>query len=289
MQEQSSLTTEMSYENAVGLNKTGTKIIEIIGPPGVGKSTIYKSVLRKWNSSLNWIGQEQLLSLKRPSLTQFRLWQEYQFRKLLQKKDKVVIPVDFGLRFVDKNKALANFLWNHLSFSKAYNEHEIGKQFRSAYFLFREFSRYQAIWERHSTKPCIIDEGLLVKSFFVMEDEQAMINLMDNYLPILPLPHAIIYIDTPQVEVIADRVINRKKIIASHIGKSKTALLEDLRKWQVLFALVTSRMEYYHVPVFKLDGLAPINDNVASLAAILNNVIKLPDDFINIDKEANKP
>ena len=247
---------------------TATKVIEIIGPPGVGKSTMYKALCKRWNAQSNWTFPDQLLASKQPS-SQFKFWPEYHLRKLLN-KDPKSIPVEFGLRYIQNNKALTNYLWNHLSNVNVYDEDEIGKRFRASHFLFKDFCRYQAIWETTSNKPCIIDEGLLEKSFFVFPDEQLMINLMEEYLPLIPLPHAIIYVNTNQKEVIVDRLLNRTKTIASHVEKDRLALEKDIELWQFLFRVIIDRMKKYNVPVYHLDGLKPIEEKVA----ILNEIFK---------------
>ena len=71
------------------------------------------------------------------------------------------IPVQFGLEYIENNKSLVEFLWNHLSGTAFYNEEDIGHRYRSVFFLFRDFCQYQAIWNARSTKPCIIDEGMV--------------------------------------------------------------------------------------------------------------------------------
>jgi hypothetical protein len=249
-----------------GIRTSKTKIVEIIGPPGIGKSTMYKSLCKKWTAQSNWIFPDRLLSLTE-STKQNKFWPEYQIRKLLNKENKA-IPVDFGLRYVDNNKELAQFLWNHLCFSNTYDSSEISQLYRSVYFLFKDFCRYQAIWETNFNKPCIIDEGLLEKSFFVLPDENVMIDLMNAYLPLLPLPHAIIFVNTSNIDVIADRLLNRKKVIASHIGKDRKSLEKDIERWQFLFGIIIRQMEKYNVPVYNIDGLKPIDEKVSMLNEI---------------------
>jgi hypothetical protein len=262
-----STNTDRKDGDGLLVDSSKTKVIEIIGPPGVGKSTLYKAFCKKWNSQANWIFPEKLLSSNQP-LSQFTFWPEYHLRKLLS-KDCKTIPVEFGNRYIENHKELSQFLWRHVSDPVVYDDDQIGKRFRASYFLFRDFCRYQAIWEANSNKPCIIDEGLLEKSFFVSTDEQLMISTMNEYLPLVPLPHAIIYVNTRHNDVIADRLINRKKIIASHMGKDKKALEKDIELWQFLFELIIQRMTEYKIPVYSIDGLKPIGEKVSMLHEIL--------------------
>jgi GTPase SAR1 family protein len=252
-----------------------TRIIEFIGPPGVGKSTIYKALCQKWNTQANWTYQDQLLLIEKPLLSDPKIWLEFQLRKLAKKIGNRNINVDFGLRFVDNNKPLVEFLWDHIAFSNAYNPDEAGNKFRSAYFLFKDFCRYQAIWESKSSRPCIIDEGLFVKSFFILDNKQAIADVVNSYFPLVNLPHAVVYINTSHTEIIADRLLNRKKIIASHIGKERNALLADTLKWQFLFSLIIDKLDRLSVPVFHIDALKSVEENVILLGKLLNSKCKV--------------
>jgi ABC-type bacteriocin/lantibiotic exporter with double-glycine peptidase domain len=61
------------------------KIIEIIGAPGVGKSTIYQSLCRTWKPGSEWVYPDVLLTLQ-PGFFSFRKWIVYHLRMLLRKK-----------------------------------------------------------------------------------------------------------------------------------------------------------------------------------------------------------
>lgn len=232
------------------------KIIEIIGPPGIGKTTIYESLCKTWRSTFNWTYQEALLTPK-PHFSEFNKWTEYRLRRLLGKKITKSIPVEYGLRFIENHQELANFYWNYLS-----NAPEISKRFRAAHFLFTDFCRYQAIVESNAVQPCIINEGLLQKSFFIHNDEQVMLAALDKYMPLLPLPYAIIYINTPDTSLIIERLRSRKKIIASHLGKGYNDLFADIEKWQYLLNLIVEKMKCKNVPIYHIEGSKPLEENV---------------------------
>lgn len=247
------------------------KIIEIIGPPGVGKSTIYQSLCKKWDAGSPWVYPEVLLTSK-PRVTQLKKWMSYRMRTLLNKKLVKSIPVDYGLRFDENNQALANFCWEHLS--DTYNAKDTNKKFRSAYFLFTSFCMYQAINEKATAKPCIIEEGFLQKSFFIKDDaenEQQSIHLLNRYLQLVPLPYAIIYVDTPDTNEVIKRLRSRGKVIASHLGKDDEALQRDIEKWRYIQNNILETMQANGVRIIRINSMHPVRDNVTQILNKLNN------------------
>jgi hypothetical protein len=247
------------------------KTVEVIGPPGIGKSTIYKALCSKWQPNAPWIYQEALLAPGKPSFSAFSKWIEYHFRKFSGKPKKMSLSVDYGLQFVDNNVELAHFYWNHLSDPHTYKHEEIGHRFRSSYFLFSDFCRYQAILATRTDKTCVIEEGFLQKSFLLKENKKEMIDIVNSYVPLLPLPDALVYINTTNKEVILSRLGGRKKVIASHQGKDKEALLADIEKWQFLFELIVEKMKEHRIPVYNIDGERSVEENAFLLNKILSD------------------
>ena len=247
------------------------KIVEVIGPPGIGKSTIYKALCHQWRPNAPWIYQEALLTPEKPSFSAFSKWLEYQFRKFSGKPKKKSLSVDYGLQFVENNVELAHFYWNHLSDPHTYKHEEIGHRFRASYFLFSDFCRYQAILATGTDKTCVIDEGFLQKSFLLKENKQEMIDHVNSYVPLLPLPDALVYINTTNKDMILSRLGGRKKVIASQQGKDKEALLADIEKWQLLFELICEKMQQYQIPVYHIDGARSVEENAFLLNKILSD------------------
>lgn len=250
-----------------------SKVIEIIGPPGVGKSTIYQSLCRKWETGSQWVYPEMLLT-NRPPLFPVRKWMIYRMRLLLRKKMVRTIPVDYGLRFDEQRQQLANFCWKHLSDTSIYGDGEANKRFRSAYFLFSAFCLYQAIIEKETEIPCIIEEGFLQKSFFIRDnetDEQHSNTLLNEYLGLVPLPYAIIYVDTPDTNEVVKRLRGRSKVIASHFGKDDEALYRDIEQWRRVQDNILERMETAGVSIIRINGMQPVKDNVTRILKMLKN------------------
>ena len=247
-------------------------IVEIIGPPGVGKSTIYRELCKTWHPNDSWMPQDMLLSLERPHLSDFANWLKFQAMQLTGKRKAKHYPVEFGLKFADTYHGLANFCWEHLSNPAVYNTSAIAKRFRSAHFLFSDFCKYQAIHEHNAGKTIIVNEGLLQKSFFINLNEQFIKEIICKYLTLIPLPAAIVYINVTDSHIIRDRLISRDKIIASHLNMNDEELVLDVKRWQHVLDAIVGAARARNILVYTVDGTRTVSDNALRIKHLLRSL-----------------
>lgn len=246
------------------------KTIEIIGPPGIGKSTLYHEVCKTWGPKKNWIYYDMLMAPPKPPISNFIQWMEYKYRWYMGKKLSKSLPMDYGLKFIRENRDLASFCWKYLTENPNHNSME--SCFRHAYFLYDDFSTYQAIAEKKYPKPCLIEEGFFQKSFLIHEDKHVMEDILDEYLSVLPLPYAVIGLDTENVDLIIQRLKTRKKMIPSHQNKDDKDLILETKKWQHLIRLVFDKLESKNVLLHRMDGGKPLDEKVALLESTLESI-----------------
>ena len=247
------------------------KIIEIIGPPGVGKSTLYKLLCKSWHPDRPWIYQDALLAPEIPNILNFINWVEYKYRVLKGKKRAKSIPIDYGLRFINNHEKFADLCWNYLGNNSDRINGNLDKRFRSAYFLFTDFCRYQAIEEKLKEKYCLIDEGFLQKSFLV-ESKDLDYTHLEKYISLAPLPYAVIYINVANDSLIQERLKLRNKTIASHLGKNDDELLTDINNWKYTLDLITNKLIETDTLIYKVDGAKPLKENIQDVLKFLSEI-----------------
>ncbi len=178
--------------------------------------------------------------------------------------------MEFGLRFMENHEKFASFCWDHLSGSPFHNTPD--RKFRSAYLLFMDFCRYQAIIEKKHPVPCLIEEGFFQKSFLVFEDQQLMEDILNQYMSYLPLPHAVIAINSEDKALILERIKKRKKVIASHLNKEDEELLSDIDQWRFLIHSILNKLKGRGVKILQLDGSVPLEEKVEATNTFLRTL-----------------
>lgn len=247
-----------------------SNIIELMGPPGVGKSTLYHEVCKKWSPDSNWIYFDMLMASPTPSIRNFSNWLAYRYKKYTGKRLHGTLSLDYGLTFVKEHKELANFCWQ--LFTEDPIRHPIEQRYRNIYLLFDHFSGYQAIASRQYSKPCLVEEGLFQKSFLVYDDKQRMAAILDEYCELVPLPKAVVAIYTDDVDLIVKQIKHRKKIIASHQNKDHEGLMNDTKKWLLFTQLVLEKLQSKGVHTICIDGSKSLQEKAIDLQSVLKSL-----------------
>jgi len=246
-------------------------IVELIGPPGIGKSTIYNTACSKWKKSDGWIHEDELYAPSLSPLSSLTDRMVHAIRRLTGKKYNKSLPLNYGMDFVNQHPKLAEFIWDHLGKNHP-GKNQVAYRYRAAYFLFLTFSRYQGIIREKSFRPVLLEEGFLQKSFLVNPDEEYMSSILDKYLPLIPMPIAVICLKAPNRKLILERIRMRGKTIAAHEGKTDLEILQEIHQWERLNVLICRKLSKVGVRISYLDGRNTLGENVAELSRILKEL-----------------
>lgn len=249
-----------------------SRVVEFIGAPASGKSTIYDALCREWKSDSGWIYPGMLLGRQSLSITRLGEWTSYRVKRLLRMKLHHSTSVNDGLRYIRNHEELTSFYWDLLNNPDCSAGRDISLRFRAVYFLYRDFCQYQAIQDAAPAVPCLIDEGLLQKSFLIDRTLQEVGDLLDDYLPLLQLPCGIIWVNLEDTETLLQRLRNRKKIIATHIGKNDDELLDDLLNWRKVLELIVDKVQSYDIKIVRLNGQDSIKKNIGRIQEFVTNL-----------------
>ncbi|UCS92962.1 hypothetical protein KZP23_20215 [Echinicola marina] len=247
-------------------------IVEIIGVPGVGKSSVFKELCNEWNSKQKWTHLDALINQGKTKSNGFINQSINLIKRFLKVKKHQSFEINKGIQYAHNNEVLSQFFWQHLSNTEFEANADPALRFRSAFFLYRDFCRYQAIHDNANGIPCIMDEGFLQKSFLVHKDKKIIEAVLDDYLSLIQLPKAVIWVHVRPIHIILDRIKMRKKRIASHIDLGDEMLKIETKKWMRLIKLLIKKVEQKGVRIYKIDGRDSIENNVKKVKSILSSL-----------------
>lgn len=190
-----------------------SRLIEITGPTGVGKSTI-SDFLGKGHTKLRkWILSEDLTKIIKPNGLLFPH-----------------LDITAGLRFhksYPEYKQLFKKL--HASNLKSDSIYIRNKRAVQHYKVLCDVQMAEEFFnlDKNTYAACVFQEGLVFKSFSRI-DIRNFDGELHSFLKSFPLPAAIVHLDA-KAEEIAKRAFNRKKTAPIHKNKSFSQIVEDIR------------------------------------------------------------
>jgi deoxyadenosine/deoxycytidine kinase len=246
--------------------------IELIGPRGVGKTTLYQEVKKNLSKNDNCAGIEAFFPRINMSKNGLIGKVEYLVRKKLNKelKDQRAFQMA-GYRFLKDNPDLTKLAWELINKYQQIDCHLIDNRFRTSYNLYNHYIAHQIIADSIALKYCLTGEGLIHTTLLIFGKDYHFSDLT-NYLDRLPLPHYVIFCEASP-EIIAKRCHSRTPVV-THIFKSYEDLLEDAIFEIQYYKQIQEYLIYRGVPVVKIDASLPIEENVSIILSSLRNLPK---------------
>lgn len=248
------------------------KIIELVGIPGVGKSTTLKAMMSEWNKSSKWIPAHFLYPQKDLTLTSLNKLFTIIKRKIMLDEGTIDERAmkRYGERFLVEHPNFIDACWKSIFSESHPSLNGIDLRFEKANYLFITIQRFQLLKESEIDKYVVLDEGLIhrvANSFYSsdkLENNTNVIELFNN----MPLPDALIHFDVSAEEA-AKRLSKRKKVIISHQGLSLSELERSSSVSQEIINCIVDTIKVRNKRILRLDGKDSIEDNAKAIISFL--------------------
>jgi thymidylate kinase len=237
-------------------------IIELCGAPGAGKSTIYKEIVANWKKKYNWVPGHFLYPTTKINTHNLKYFTKSLVDKIYKTTDAAAMK-NAGEEFIVENPVYVDAVWNNIFYRNKENFNSGNLRFHAADYWFKIFQKIQVLKNSESKKLALIDEGLIQRIDSALYKSQTIEQEKDeirDLINIMPLPHALIYIETNASENLS-RLRSRKKKLKAHIHLPDQDLLEMLLNYQQRWQFVCEILKDKEIPVLKIDGSLISKDN----------------------------
>ena len=261
-----------------------SKIIEITGPAGVGKTTILNNLGQIWKESDNWILKQRLFP--RQKIHPLNVSSLAQNLPYLIKFGKTNLDntalLNAGRRFIMQNSAYLDVYWHNLDTCYCRDLNGFDSRFDSAAKFYSNLQKYQYVKDHSINKYVLFDEGLvhhLAGRVPVIENKlQNDFSDINDVIEVMPLPEVLILIDT-DADIIASRIANRKKTIHVHKQKSTDEIVAFTLMVQQRMYFVKDLLQAKGVSILCLDSREPVNYNAQKITRFINEMVedKIPE------------
>lgn len=260
------------------------RIVEIIGPSGSGKSSIYNSLKEKWSSDDPWVTYDHVkYSHVSPAERMIRRFQKAirSFNPFLKREipKTEMIPewkvIDhrnqtfLGDDYAGAKSVLMDLVEKHAK--SAYDGSD--KRFNTIYMLMWSIAQIDTLKRmKEDDRFCILrqGEGLISRVMHLNSptfDENALI----TYLDAVPLPDVLFVLQLDPVEIV-NRIKKRDRMSTLHKGMDGQELFRYTQSTYNLLQRAAGFAENHGVHVYRVDVSDPVENSVERISDALVNL-----------------
>jgi thymidylate kinase len=250
------------------------KIVELLGPSGVGKSSLYFSLQKKWNKDDRWA-----------------IYHDF----IYQRKNNTIVSTLLKLRSLKYKVSNTDYLWNDgkitdqkKEFASRYPEfmsvfldlvndnakygfNGEDKRFFIIYYMLKSMERLHNVLERTGdNRICLIDEALLSRIMHLNSPEFTRDDLL-SYLNAMPLPDAVIYLNASPDKIVR-RIQKRARTSTLHQGLEDNDILKYTINTQSLMEFSLEVLKEKGVNILTLDAGQPLQALTSEVIQYLNQL-----------------
>lgn len=272
------------------------RIIELCGVAGVGKTTIFKEMISRWDHHSDWIPGHFLFpqqKLRFDTLSKLLLSVERKFTTSEGNIDERIMK-PYGDRFLANYPEYIDACWHNIFSINHKKGNGPDLRFDKSKYLYHTLQKFQFLSESKTSKATILDEGLihrLANGLYRQEDPDEEKKEIYNLVQLMPLPDALIYVETDVAEI-AKRLYKRKKVIISHKSLNLAALENTSRLSLERMVIVLQNLEKRKVPLLCVDAENDIVTNSNIIISFIEGLIKTDyrvKDFGVCEKHKQRP
>jgi thymidylate kinase len=252
------------------------KIVELVGSPGVGKTTLYKHLQASWNKNYNWMPSQHFYPKKETIAESTGSLISDILRWIKNRKGRVDMRAmeEAGGRFVELFPDYIDACWNHINCTQKKNLNGLDLRFQKVSYLYKLIQKVQTVREQENDKIAIIDEGLIhiinsilyKREAYTEEKEE-----IEHLLEIMPVPQGIVYVET-DVEENVKRLSQRKKVIPMHKALVKGELEIFVHSDHNKRAVINTIIESKNIPFLRINSIDTIANNVSKIISFAENL-----------------
>lgn len=260
-----------------------SKIVEIIGPSGSGKSSVYNGLKERWEYGLNWVTFDHLnYSPGVPLNRMVKRGQRILKNLIPQKKSDIPKPrVKEEWKFVGTNNnyflggkheefksVLMDLIEDHCKVGYSGTD----KRFITAYMIMWSMGRIETVKSiENDDRYCILDQGEgLISRIMHLTTPSFDENALNLYLQHVPNPDVLVYLNT-DLEIIYDRVKNRKRSSSLHDGMSDSDILQYTEKTDLFLRKASDYLEKEGADVYRVDSSQTIGQVISQIVEIFSS------------------
>ena len=245
------------------------KIIELLGPSGVGKSALYFSLQKQWKEDDTWaLYHDFRYKRKKNSIASYLMSIKSAYYKMsntdyIWSDGKIT---DNKKEFVEKYPEFIGTFLDIIHEKANYSVNGKDNRFYLIHYMMRTIEQLNNILSNpHDQRICLMYESLLCRIMHLSSPNFREEDLL-MYLKHMPLPFAVIYLKASP-NTILERIKKRTRTATIHDGLAENEILALTIHTQKLMEYANDYLVEKNVQIISIDAETPI-------PALTNKVIQ---------------
>lgn len=252
------------------------KVVELLGPPGIGKTSLYNALQIKWNENDSWAvyhdfrykrrrGGFTLKEIVNALINRFR--KHYHIDYILNDGKLEFGERLFAEKYPDFTKAMLDLVQLHCK--EGFNGFD--KRFDSFHYMTRTMEQLYAVAQRkNDPRICVMYEAFLCRIMHLVSpgfDEHAL----SQYLEHMPSIDAVIYLKA-DTERVVSRINNRQRTATVHSQLNSEQLYSFTGQTQTMMEKATAKLQDKDVKICVIDAHQKVDKMAVDCIGFLQNL-----------------